>query len=164
MQMNFNQVMKDIYPEYEKNGISNIREFNAVYALETSGISRKEAIATYKIAKETGDIRGNFENREQWQKRLAERIEDTNEIQQMMKNRNDAVNTKYARMEKEAKEKYNPKGASTAEYKELSRKMDEVLNKIKAERNSELEKVKQTPIRYASKIITQVENYYDNLD
>ena len=43
--MNFSQVMKNVYPDYEKEGITSMREFKAAYAIEKSGASREEAIA-----------------------------------------------------------------------------------------------------------------------
>ena len=163
-QMNFEQVMKEVYPEYERNGISDIRQFNAAYSLEQGGISRQEAIATYKIAQETGDIRGNSELEAKWRVELTERISKTNEIQQLMENKSNEVNEKYSRLEKQAKQKYKNSNSSDPEYKELSRKMDEMLARIKNDKNNELEQIEQIPIRYADQIISQVEKYYDKLD
>lgn len=163
-QINFEQVMKEVYPEYEKNGISDIREFNAAYSLEQGGISRQEAIATYKIAKETGDIRGNSEAEAKWRVELTERISKTNEIQQLMENKSNEINEKYSRLEKQFREKYKKSNSSDPAYRELSRKMDEMLTKIKNDKDNELTQIKQIPIRYADQIIAQVENYYNKLD
>lgn len=163
-QINFEQVMKEVYPEYEKNGISDIREFNAAYSLEQGGISRQEAIATYKIAKETGDIRGNSEAEAKWRVKLTERISKTNEIQQLMESKRNEINEKYSGLEKQSREKYKKSNSSDPAYRELSRKMDEMLTRIKNDKDNELTQIKQIPIRYADQIIAQVENYYNKLD
>lgn len=163
-QINFEQVMKEVYPEYEKNGISDIREFNAAYSLEQGGISRQEAIATYKIAKETGDIRGNSEAEAKWRVELTERISKTNEIQQLMESKSNEINEKYSGLEKQSREKYKKSNSSNPAYRELSRKMDEMLTRIKNDKDNELTQIKQIPIRYADQIIAQVENYYNKLD
>ena len=163
-QINFEQVMKEVYPEYEKNGISDIREFNAAYSLEQGGISRQEAIATYKIAKETGDIRGNSEAEAKWRVELTERISKTNEIQQLMESKSNEINEKYSGLEKQSREKYKKSNSSDPAYRELSRKMDEMLTRIKNDKDNELTQIKQIPIRYADQIIAQVENYYNKLD
>ena len=42
--------------------------------------------------------------------------------------------------------------------------MDEMLARIKNDKNNELEQIEQIPIRYADQIISQVEKYYDKLD
>ena len=162
--LNFDQVMNDVYPEYEKNGISDIREFNATYALEESGISREEAIATYRIAKENGDIRGNEEAQIQLKNKLVEQISNNTEIKQIIESKSNEINTKYSKLEKEAKEKYKNKNSSDPEYRELSRKMDEMLERIKSNKNDEIDQVKQIPIRFADQIIARVENYYNKLD
>ena len=39
-----------------------------------------------------------------------------------------------------------------------------MLEKIKNDKNKEMEQIKQIPVHYAGRIITQVEKYYDKLD
>lgn len=165
-QMNFEQVMQEIYPEYKKNGIHNIKEFKAAYSLEQGGASRQEVIATYKIAQEMGDIRKNPGAEEQWKAKLTDKISKANEIQQLIENRKNEINEKYRALEEKAEEKYKVKKRknSNQEYKEFAKKKNEMLEKIKNDKNKEMEQVKQIPVHYARRIITQVEKYYDKLD
>ena len=165
-QMNFEQVMQEIYPEYKKNGIHNIKEFKAAYSLEQGGASRQEVIATYKIAQEMGDIRKNPGAEEQWKAKLTDKISKANEIQQLIENRKNEINEKYRALEEKAEETYKVKKRknSNQEYKEFAKKKNEMLEKIKNDKNKEMEQVKQIPVHYARRIITQVEKYYDKLD
>ena len=161
--MELDQTTSDIYQEYEKAGITSPEEFKAVYAVEQSGISREEAIATYAIAQETGDIRGNADLTEKWQKELSERLTQTKEIQQLMETQGNDVLTKYQEIEKEEKKKLK-KSSKNDDYEELKRKIDKLGEDIKKKRDKEMEEVKNIPIKYANKIIDQIGQYYDNLD
>ena len=161
--MELDQTTAEIYPEYEKAGITSPEEFKAIYAVEQSGISREEAIATYAIAQETGDIRGNADLTEKWQNELSERLTQTKEIRQLMETQGNAVLTKYQEIEKEEKKKLK-KSSKNDDYEELQRKIDKLGEDIKKKRDKEMEEVKNIPIKYANKIIDQIGQYYDNLD
>lgn len=161
--MELDQTTAEIYPEYEKAGITSPEEFKAIYAVEQSGISREEAIATYAIAQETGDIRGNADLTEKWQNELSERLTQTKEIRQLMETQGNAVLTKYQEIEKEEKKKLK-KSSKNDDYEELQRKIDKLGEDIKKKRDKEMEEVKNIPIKYANKIIDQIGRYYDNLD
>lgn len=161
--MELDQTTAEIYPEYEKAGITSPEEFKAIYAVEQSGISREEAIATYAIAQETGDIRGNADLTEKWQNELSERLTQTKEIRQLMETQGNAVLTKYQEIEKEEKKKLK-KSSKNDDYEELQRKIDKLGEDIKKKRDKEMEEVKNIPIKYANKIIDQIGKYYDNLD
>lgn len=161
--MELDQTTAEIYPEYEKAGITSPEEFKAIYAVEQSGISREEAIATYAIAQETGDIRGNADLTEKWQNELSERLTQTKEIRQLMETQENAVLTKYQEIEKEEKKKLK-KSSKNDDYEELQRKIDKLGEDIKKKRDKEMEEVKNIPIKYANKIIDQIGQYYDNLD
>lgn len=154
--MNFSQVMKNVYPDYEKEGITSMREFKAAYAIEKSGASREEAIATYKVAQETGDIRGNAELEESWRNELSERLSKTKEMQQLISTQSNKIIEKYKNMEKTENNSEN--------YKDLTRKVERISDEIAKNKDKELEQVRNIPIRYADKVISKIETYYDNLD
>lgn len=154
--MDFSQVMKNVYPDYEKEGITSMREFKAAYAIEKSGASREEAIATYKVAQETGDIRGNAELEESWRNELSERLSKTKEMQQLISTQSNKIIEKYKNMEKTENNSEN--------YKDLTRKVERISDEIAKNKDKELEQVRNIPIRYADKIISKIETYYDNLD
>lgn len=154
--MDFSQVMKNVYPDYEKEGITSMREFKAAYAIEKSGASREEAIATYKVAQETGDIRGNAELEESWRNELSERLSKTKEMQQLISTQSNKIIEKYKNMEKTENNSEN--------YKELTRKVERISDEIAKNKDKELEQVRNIPIRYADKVISKIETYYDNLD
>ena len=154
--MDFSQVMKNVYPDYEKEGITSMREFKAAYAIEKSGASREEAIATYKVAQETGDIRGNAELEESWRNELSERLSKTKEMQQLISTQSNKIIEKYKNMEKTENNSEN--------YKDLTRKVERISDEIAKNKDKELEQVRNIPIRYADKVISKIETYYDNLD
>lgn len=154
--MDFSQVMKNVYPDYEKEGIISMREFKAAYAIEKSGASREEAIATYKVAQETGDIRGNAELEESWRNELSERLSKTKEMQQLISTQSNKIIEKYKNMEKTENNSEN--------YKDLTRKVERISDEIAKNKDKELEQVRNIPIRYADKVISKIETYYDNLD
>ena len=81
-----------------------------------------------------------------------------------MESKSNEINEKYSGLEKQSREKYKKSNSSDPAYRELSRKMDEMLTRIKNDKDNELTQIKQIPIRYADQIIAQVENYYNKLD
>lgn len=86
---NYRQTLRDVYPEYARQGCYNIEDFWAAYQLERNGLSRATALSTYKLAKRTGDITTSPDAENKWQTRLerefanSEDIARTNEAEQI---------------------------------------------------------------------------------
>lgn len=159
-----NKVMESVYPEYAKNGISKMNEFKAAYGLEKEGIDRKEAIATCKIAKKIGDIRQDNETKLKWHEELSKTLSETDEIQKIMKEQSELIEKKYSEQEKGLEKQHENDRKNSKEFNDLSKKLEDLKQELKDNKDNELKQVKDIPIRYADKIIAQVEEYYENLE
>ncbi len=77
---NYRQTLRDVYPEYARQGCYNIEDFWAAYQLEKSGLSRATALSTYKLAKRTGDITTSPDAENKWQTRLEHEFANSEDI------------------------------------------------------------------------------------
>lgn len=162
--INFDQEKGEAYREYSKNGITNINEFEATYALEEKGMSREEAIATYQIAKQTGDVRNNENIQQEWLKKISINLSQNQYIKEMMQEQRNLITEKYLKNARELKEKHNKKNNSNQEYRRLKEQVEDLEREMKNNQNKELDDVEQIPIRFAKQILSNIEDYYNNLE
>ena len=137
----YNKILKEVYPDYARNGCMNMDDFYAAYKLEESGLSRDSAIFTYKLAQKVGDVSASPDAEAKWQKRLQEEFSQTPAI----KARQEAT---FRTME----EKYKQEIEKTQqEYEESRRKLEasertdieDVVSKLEEKRKEQLEYIKR---------------------
>lgn len=167
----YKQILKEAYPEYARNGCTNIEDFYAAYQLEKAGASRDSAIATYKLAQRTGDIRTSPDAEKKWEKKLDEEFGNTEKIKDEQQKQMKKIEEKYKREQAKAQAEYEAKYKEikesrrknkTEEYRKLKEERDKKYEELKNRNEKRKSNVNAMPTAMSKSALKSVKQFYKN--